>query len=265
MSQPDTLFPTGTLELYECLQCGLAFLDPRMTFEAMQRLEDVSQTYAYDEDELEREIEARIGLVESLAAWSPRRGTLLDVGCNRGLLLAAAERAGWRAAGVEISNAAAELARRDFGATVYGQLSDVPTGSGFDLVVAWHVLEHTADPVGFLLALRPLLADVGVLALQVPSFDFVDEFARRGEQGSIICAVHNLCFTANSLEAVLVKAGFDVLKITNSADDLMLTALAARPERRGRRASRVTSIARRARRRIVRLRQSARSDERRRA
>jgi cyclopropane fatty-acyl-phospholipid synthase-like methyltransferase len=251
LEQADVLFPTGRLILRRCDACGLAFLDPRMTFEAMARLEEESETYDFDAERIRSEIDARVGLVETLAVWPRHRRRLLDVGCNRGLLLAAAERLGWNAVGVEISRTAAELARSDFGATVFGRLADVPADDKFDLILAWHVLEHTSHPVAFLTELSGLLEPQGgVLALQVPSYDFVSDFRARGQLGSIVCAVHNFCFTEQAIREASKRAGLDILRLSNSPDDLMLTVI-ARPADWRNHYRQITSLARRRLRRLV--------------
>jgi SAM-dependent methyltransferase len=224
--QPDGLFPTGKLRIVTCTDCGLVFLNPRMTEEAMAQLEDVSEVYVMDAATTEREIVARVELLRTLLARTPGSGRLLDVGCNRGLLLRAAQRFGWDAVGVEVSSVTAAIARREAGVPVYADLADVPRDSGFQLVVAWHVLEHTTDPVAFLAQVGKLLSDNGLLAVQVPSYDFADEFVARGMLGSLVCAVHTTYFTDTSLVGALRRAGLEVTGIVNSPDDLMLTAFA---------------------------------------
>jgi SAM-dependent methyltransferase len=231
LEEPNQIFPTGMLRLVRCDVCGLVFLNPRMTRDAMIEVENRSDVYSLDAEAIEREIEARVQLLNDLGSFAPRRDRLLDIGCNRGLLLAAAQRLGCEAVGVELSPAAAARARESTGARVYEDLSEVPRAGGFDLIVAWHVLEHTPDPVSLLSQARRLLAPRGVLAVQVPSFDFVEEFRKQGRTSSIVCAVHNLCFTESTLSDSLRRAGFARPTTINSDADLMLTALAGLPRR----------------------------------
>jgi 2-polyprenyl-3-methyl-5-hydroxy-6-metoxy-1,4-benzoquinol methylase len=226
LGEPDSLFPNGMLRIARCDDCGLAFLNPRMTRAAIIRLEDQSEVYELDAAEREREIDARVNMLRGFAEWAPTSGRLLDVGCNRGWLLQAAQRLDWQPVGVEISPVAADKARAASGVPVYPDLADVPRDGGFDLIVAWHVLEHTADPISFLRQTRRLLARRGVLAVQVPSFDFVDSFREQGRTGSILCAVHNLYFTKSAMTETVHRAGFRLRKVINSPKDLMLTAFA---------------------------------------
>jgi hypothetical protein len=227
LEQPDQLFPTGLLRVVRCTSCDAAFLNPRMSEAAIERLEDASEVYDLAPDEIEREIAARVPLVRSLGGYGLGYRTLLDVGCNRGFLLAAAKRLWWRPAGVELSPVAARIARERVGVPVYPNLEAVSRPRrGFDLVVAWHVLEHTTDPVRFLVELAPLVRRRGTLAIQVPSFDFIDLFRSQGRTTSVVCAVHNFCFGESSLRETIVRSGFTVRRLTNNPNDLMLTALA---------------------------------------
>ena len=235
LQQGDSLFPTGVLRLVQCSGCSLVFLNPRMTMDAIARLEDASEVYEFAAEDREREIEARMSLVRGLGGKGSSGRTLLDVGCNRGFLLAAAKRLGWRPVGVELSPVAAQLARESVGVPVHDDLANVePPPGGFDLVIAWHVLEHTTDPVRFLEEIKRLVGANGAVALQMPSFDFADRFREQERITSLICAVHNLCFGEASLRVALERAGFSVVWLVNNKDDLMLTAFAElrRPHRR---------------------------------
>jgi SAM-dependent methyltransferase len=157
------------------------------------------------------------------------RGAFLDIGCNRGLFLEAARRRGWQVTGVEIAEAAAQLARAGYGLTVLPDLAALPARAGFDLVTAWHVLEHTLQPAGFIKAARQQVRPGGILALQVPSYDYVAEFQSRDQQGSLICAVHNFYFTLHTLRRLLDRCDLEVLHLDNDPKHLMLTAVCRRP------------------------------------
>jgi 2-polyprenyl-3-methyl-5-hydroxy-6-metoxy-1,4-benzoquinol methylase len=228
LKHPDPLFPGGVLTLVSCSDCDFVFLNPRLSQAALMRLEDRSEVYEMDALETSREIDARLDLLKWLTPFTTRIGRLLDVGCNRGLLLQAAKRMGWDPVGVELSTIAAERARLSAGVPVYAELTDVPGPSRFDLIVAWHVLEHTTDPVSFLSQIRSLLAPRGVVAVQVPSFESVDEFRAQERLASIICAVHNLYFTEATLTDALRRAD---LRLIHSSAELMLTAFAGSSRR----------------------------------
>jgi SAM-dependent methyltransferase len=223
-SVADSLVATD-LTLERCLTCELVFLNPRLTEGAIEKLEDASTVYDISPSEIDKHLRALDGVLEWLEASVTRRGKLLDVGCNRGFLLEVARRRGWSVVGVELSDAAASRARSDFGLTVHGTLDDV-AHEQFDLIVAWHVLEHTLDPIEFLRNASSLLAPEGILAIQVPSFDALATFISRGMFSSLVCAVHNFYFERDSLTNAVATAGLTTVDV--SEEDVMLTATCVR-------------------------------------
>jgi 2-polyprenyl-3-methyl-5-hydroxy-6-metoxy-1,4-benzoquinol methylase len=206
----------------------MVYLNPRLTPASVLELEGQSTVYNLGADQVADRIVVLRQMVSELARFSPKVGRLLDIGCNRGFLLEAARRSGWAVTGVELSPVAAAKARDDWGVTVYGSLDDLVGADRFDLIVAWHVLEHTTEPVPFLQKAAGLLGSDGVLALQVPSFDFVEQFEHRSMSSSLLCAVHNLYFTEETMRATVERAGLRPVCVSNSAADLMLTVICSR-------------------------------------
>jgi SAM-dependent methyltransferase len=229
LTQPDGYIPF--LHLHRCLRCGIIYLNPRLTLDSIMAVEDESEVYSFSNEQAEEWIAGPLdGLCSHLEGYMQTQGRrLLDIGCNRGLLMESARRRGWQAIGVEIAPEAAERARRDYGFTVYATLEETPIHLQFDLVTAWHVLEHTLNPVAFLQQAAARLAPGGILALQVPSFDFVDEFRARNQTGSILCTVHNFYFTRKNIQAVLARSGLQVMHLDNDPHSLLLTAICTKP------------------------------------
>lgn len=228
LTRPEQYIDEG-LCLYRCQHCNLVFLNPRLGTEAIKDLEDASEVYQFDADTIEQEISLRNNMLAPLEQLSQRRGgRLLDIGCNRGLMMEAARRRGWQPVGIELSPHAAQQARNDFALEVYESFDPLWSQEQFDLVIAWHVLEHTLDPRAFLRQAAGMLKEDGRFAIQVPSFTFLDEFEQRGRIGSLLCCVHTFYFTPESLTMLLNSVQLDVLWIDDSADSLMLTAVCQR-------------------------------------
>ena len=87
------------------------------------------------------------------------QGRYLDVGCGSGGALGVAQALGWQVTGVEVDEAAAEKAGASPREIHVGDVLAAPFAAGrFDVVTAFHVLEHVPDPVA---VLRRMLAVAG--------------------------------------------------------------------------------------------------------
>jgi len=220
------------LSVHQCLNCSIVYLNPRLTLEGIHMLEDSSEVYLYDAEQQAKAVHDREGIIawlESMTQLKP--GSILDVGCNRGYLLAAAARRGWQPFGVELSQVSAAEARQRFGLPIYSDLESLPQGQLFDLITCWHVVEHLHHPVQMLRQLGELLTPDGVVAIQVPAYRFADEYIRQGNGLHIFCASHPFHYTAETLTMVLEQAGLQVFYCDESPKYLFLTIYAAKPSR----------------------------------
>src|SRR2546430_14297905 len=96
-------------------------------------------------------------------------GRYLDVGCGSGASLGVAQALGWRVAGIEMDTAAAEKARRFTKEIYVGDVRSAPFGrASFDVVTAFHVLEHVPDPVAVVRRMLEWLAAEGLVNLEGP-------------------------------------------------------------------------------------------------
>jgi SAM-dependent methyltransferase len=98
--------------------------------------------------------------------------SILDVGCGTGDVLEAL-RGRWPGArlfGFDLSGVAVEAAQQRLPAAELrqGALGDVDFGSKFDLVTIVGTLEHFPDPVAALKELSGLVADEGIIYIEVP-------------------------------------------------------------------------------------------------
>lgn len=147
-----------------------------------------------------------------LAHQDPRAA--IDIGCNDGSLLQALAAAGYgRLVGVEPNAVAAEVARRKghdvragyLTADLAGRLVD--EAGPFDAVYLRHVVEHVGDLEGFFGAVRTLLRDEGLLAVELPD---VEESLRLGSP-SILWEEHVSYFTRPLAEHMLQRFGFAIV------------------------------------------------------
>lgn len=146
------------------------------------------------------------------------QGRYLDVGCGSGGALGVAQALGWRVAGVEVDEAAAEKARR-FGPRVHaGDLLGAPFARGeFDCVTALHVLEHVPDPVGAVRRMLEWLAPGGLLVIEVPNAGGLGARLFGRAWSGLDLPRHLSHLTPATLGAIVERAGGRVVWIWHQA------------------------------------------------
>ena len=144
-----------------------------------------------------------------------KKGKLLDVGCGKGRFLACASRSGWQAEGSEYSAAQAESAAQRYGAKVTtGEITDIHyPEANFDVVTAWHVLEHLVDLDRFVHEVHRIIKPEGVFSFEVPNFDSWQSRIAKALWFHADIPRHLNHFTPKSAEIFLQTAGFNVLSL----------------------------------------------------
>ena len=153
-----------------------------------------------------------------LARYTPV-GKVLDVGCGRGLTLAALRELGWTTTGCEFSATSARYARDELKLDVAceGFAPDRYADGEFDAVILWHVLEHLADARQALETCARIVKPGGVLALAVPNFDSYQSRWTRYGWFHLDMPRHYQHFGAPWLQARLHELGFDVVSESHAS------------------------------------------------
>jgi len=157
--------------IVRCDCCGLLFPDPFPFPLDPQRLYGEPDEY-FGTTDTARKIDAYRWLMREIAERLGRpRFSVLDVGCGRGELLAAARLSGVEAVGLEPSEAMAARARESFGVDVHCQTIEKlarSSDAAFDAVTLCGVLEHVHDPDSVVASVRKLTRPGAVVYIDVP-------------------------------------------------------------------------------------------------
>jgi 2-polyprenyl-3-methyl-5-hydroxy-6-metoxy-1,4-benzoquinol methylase len=157
---------------------------------------------------------------ELVAALPRPIGRVLDVGCGEGQVGRAlrAEGAEWLS-GIEIVEAAADVAREAYDEVLVGPVEDMLAGATgpFDTFCCYDVLEHLADPYAVLRALRSMAAPGARLHVSVPNARHVSlmrDLILRGTFGYSDWGhrdrTHLRWFTRRDIVAAIEEAGWRV-------------------------------------------------------
>ncbi len=206
----------GKHRLVRC-RCGLRALDrdpdagaALADNESMYGGEEYNQWYRSMKDALLARYQKDLAEIEGLAP----RGSILDVGCSYGWFLEAAAQRGWRATGVEATDATARDARASGIDVRTGTLdqTELPDAS-FDVVCLWDVLEHVPAVDDFLAQVRRVLKPGGLLALQSPNIASVMARQAGRDWSWLLLPQHVWHFTPDSMRQTLQRRGFAVERL----------------------------------------------------
>ncbi len=212
----------GTYTLHICPGCGLIYLNPRPTPQAMAayypeeyrsyRLPVADEPFILMRWMRQRKLSRRRQLIE---AYSQRAtGRILDVGCSTGLFLHEMATHGWTTQGIEPITFAAEFAQEHFGLDIFqGTLQEFPQPETlFDAITFWDVLEHTYDPMAELQKAASLMKTEGLLAINIPNWESIDRHLFGEYWQGFDPPRHLYMFTRAALTQMLAQAGFEILR-----------------------------------------------------
>lgn len=149
------------------------------------------------------------------AEW---RGALLDVGCGSGVMLRLMRDLGWDAQGIDLDERAVTVALAAGLPARVGTLTslDLPARH-FAAVTSSHVLEHVADPLGFLRDCLRLTRPGGRLALTTPNAGSLGSRVFGSGWRGLEPPRHFQVLTVRSLTRLAREAGYEDVRVATSA------------------------------------------------
>jgi SAM-dependent methyltransferase len=207
-------FGTALGNIARCEDCTHMQLDRCPSEGELDAAYAAAESDAYVEEEAgQRHSFATV--LERIERYSRREGSLLDVGCWVGFLLAEAEDRGWsECVGIEPSTFASSYARERLGLDV--RTEELFTAEleeeHFDVVVMGDVLEHLTQPNAALERVGALLAQDGIIALELP--DAGSRIARvLGARWWSVIPTHIHYFNRRSAATMLRRHGYEPLYV----------------------------------------------------
>lgn len=205
----------------QCGSCSLVYLanppdEPTLYEEYHARTQAAVDSYRSDShDKNLAELYAINAQRMAMVMSAKSSGKLLDIGCGRGFFMKTARESGFQVSGIDVSNNAVGYARDILGLVVSTDSLDqlISRREQFDLITAWHVLEHFIDPIGTLRSIRTLLAENGICFVEVPNLNSLKfQLARNKWEGGNHPLYHRSFFTSGTLHRAFLNAGFSAVK-----------------------------------------------------
>ncbi|HVF24909.1 MAG TPA: class I SAM-dependent methyltransferase [Anaerolineales bacterium] len=223
---PSTIEPANNIEDYsafqctstgygkhhaivKCKHCGLVYANPRNSSN------EIIEKYVKVEDPLY--FEERQGRVITFGKHlrplhrligPPAGRSLLDIGAHIGVFVEVANKAGWKATGLEPSHWSVEIARQSGTELIEGTLasSNLPDNH-FDVVTLWDVIEHLSDPMTELVHVFRVLKPGGWIVIHTMNIE--SPFASlMGSKWPWFMEMHLYYFSDRTLRRILEATKF---------------------------------------------------------
>lgn len=206
--------------IYKCADCGLGFLDPRPDQRELNRLyqndyfnSQYDQGLKIDSPEMKRRISQEDHRVKFFRKYK-KNGRVVDIGCGREYFLRACQIFGYNVEGVDISDDAASYITGELKIPVkVGSIDKIDfENASIDVITMWHFLEHTTNPREYLKKIREWLKPDGFLVVDVPNYEGTDAQKTWAEWQGWQLPYHLYHFTPYTLESMLTKHGFKIIR-----------------------------------------------------
>lgn len=169
-----------TFHVKQCPNCTLAITAPRPETEKLGKYYQSDEYISHS-----GKSSGGVGFIYKLARsyslkWKRNKitniqahGSILDFGCGTGEFLNTMQQAGWNVTGVEPSPDA-RLKAEILNSTKINASLQALTDQRFDMITAWHVIEHVPDLIQTIQKLKSHLKKEGTLIIAVPNYQSAD-------------------------------------------------------------------------------------------
>ncbi|HXG39139.1 MAG TPA: class I SAM-dependent methyltransferase [Bacteroidota bacterium] len=192
--------------LFRCPRCTLVYASPMRASGASHY--ELGETYK-DRWEFHRTLEL----------LGSEKKTILEIGCGEGLFLKYALQRGHECVGLDFNRRAVEKARATLNSErIYAWTLDEFAvrfpNERFDAVCLYHVLEHVERPLAFILQIKVLLRERGMICFAVPN---PQRFSlQHGPREPWDYPSHHLTrWTQKSVQTLLDHAGLELVAVEN--------------------------------------------------
>lgn len=196
--------------IYRCISCGTLFVFSPPSSEDLTNIYN-GKYYDLPIESINRiryENRRRLRVIRQYKSI----GDVLDIGCARGDFLNEAKQLGFTTFGIELSLENANISRENGHTVFHGDLDAYCLQNDklkqFDLISCLDVIEHVADPTGFLRKSLMLLKDDGIMILTTPNYSGVLAKILKDRDPYMTPPEHLNFFTKKGMRFLIERNGF---------------------------------------------------------
>ncbi|MFY0600953.1 MAG: class I SAM-dependent methyltransferase [Cyclobacteriaceae bacterium] len=177
----DHTVSNESFALVKCCKCQLVFTNPRPTPAEIGKYYK-SQDYISHSNSSTNLINLVYKGVRNITLRHKKKiiskhiktGDILDFGCGTGHFLNYMKKRGWAVKGVEPDENARAVAENYLQSQLSSNIDEIKKKEKFDIITAWHVLEHVHNLRDTLKSLRNRLKEEGYMFIALPNHNSFD-------------------------------------------------------------------------------------------
>ena len=195
------------ISVLKCMDCHLVFLDS---------FDHIRENF-YEESKMrgrEETIEEwkKNTLVDDKRRFEALKGAMsnkdvMDFGAGNGGFLALSKVCAKSVTAVELDKEAHEVYKREE-ISFYTNLDNIPSDKKFDIITAFHVIEHLKDPIGYLREVSKYLKNDGKIFLEFPNSEdcLLSLYKSKDFSKFTYWSCHLMLFNEDNIKKVIKKA-----------------------------------------------------------
>ena len=198
-----------TFHVKQCTNCKLAITTPRPETETLGKYYQSDEYISHS-----GKSSGGMGFIYKLARsfalnWKKNKivkikskGSILDFGCGTGEFLNTMQRSGWNVTGIEPSPDARLKAEILTSIKIHDSVQGL-TDQKFDIITAWHVIEHVPDLNQTIQKLKSHLTKSGTIFIAVPNYQSPDANVYKEHWAGYDVPRHLWHFSKDSMNTLL--------------------------------------------------------------
>lgn len=139
------------------------------------------------------------------------RGSVLEIGPGRAVLMKYLKDAGWKTEGIEINKKLIKHVKDEYNIKLKENVKEL-NGKKFDLILMFHVIEHMADPIKEVKKLKEYLKPKGMIIIEVPHMPHKLSSWNKEAVDFEFDSVHVFHFREKTFRSLAKKAGMSLYR-----------------------------------------------------
>ncbi len=208
------LFHKNSFRVVKCNNCNLVYINPRLSEKESKDLytKNIISPAQYYKESQEGDYITFKKRVQWIEEMYGKKGKMLDIGCNIGTFLKAANESSWDCYGIDINKSVEEDCKRIGIKFFAATLEEAKFKNDFfDVIVMNDLIEHVHDPRGLINQVHKILKPDGLIFIVTPDIGSITARLLSKRWHHLKPNEHITYFSKPTMRRLLEGQGFSII------------------------------------------------------